>query len=191
MGRQVWKAGNMLYPVPAVMVSCAREGEKPNIITIAWTGTVCSDPPMVSISVRPERFSHEIIRDTGEFIINLTTQKLLASADWCGVKSGRDTDKFAARHLTAVPGNKVHCPLIAESPVNIECRVSQIIPLGSHDLFLARVLAVDVDEQYMDENGKFCLDLCDLTVYSHGVYRAHGKELGTFGFSVRKRSKRG
>lgn len=191
MGRQVWKAGNMLYPVPAVMVSCAREGEKTNIITIAWTGTVCSDPPMVSISVRPERFSHEIIRDTGEFIINLTTQKLLASADWCGVKSGRDTDKFAARHLTAVPGNKVHCPLIAESPVNIECRVSQIIPLGSHDLFLARVLAVDVDEQYMDENGKFCLDLCDLTVYSHGVYRALGKELGTFGFSVRKRSKRG
>ena len=141
MGKQVWRSGNMLYPLPAVMVSCARPGEKPNIITVAWTGTVCSSPAMVSISVRPERYSYGILRDTGEFVINLTTEKLIRAADWCGVRSGRDEDKFAAMHLTPAPASKVSAPLIAESPVNIECRVSQVIELGSHHMFLAEVEA--------------------------------------------------
>ena len=181
----------MLYPVPAVMVTVQDAEGKSNIITIAWTGTVCTNPPMLYISVRPERYSYHMLEETGEFVVNMTTKKLAKAADYCGVRSGRDVDKWKETGLTPEKAQAVSVPLIAESPVNIECRVSQIIPLGSHDLFLARVLAVDVDEQYMDENGKFCLDLCDLTVYSHGVYRALGKELGTFGFSVRKRSKRG
>ncbi len=188
MGKQVWKSGNMLYPLPAVMVSCGRQEEKPNIITVAWTGTVCSSPAMVSISVRPERYSWAILEETGEFVINLTTKDLVRAADWCGVRSGRDTDKFSEMHLTAAAASAVACPLIAESPVNIECRVTQRIPLGSHDLFLARVLAVDVDEALLDEKGKLDLSKAGLVVYSHGEYYGLGKLLGSFGCSVRKRT---
>ena len=169
-----------------VLVSCARPGEKPNIITVAWAGTVCSSPAMVSISVRPERWSHAIIEETGEFVINLVTQKLIRSCDWCGVKSGRDVDKFEARHLTAQPAKQLrYAPLIEESPVNIECRVTQKIPLGSHDMFLAEVVSVDVDPTYMDEKKRFDLNAAGLAAYSHGEYYALGKKLGTFGYSVR------
>ena len=187
MGKQNFKPGNMLAPVPAVMVSCARQGEKPNIITIGWTGTVCSDPPMVSISVRPERYSYAIIRETGEFVINLTTEKLARAADFCGVRSGREIDKFMEMHLTPQKSETVKAPGIAESPVNIECRVTERIPLGSHDLFLAKVTGVLVDENLIDDSGKFCLNDADLIAYSHGEYFALGKSLGRFGFSVRKK----
>ncbi len=188
MGKQVWKPGNMLYPLPAVMVSCGREGEKPNIITIAWAGTVCSDPAMVSISVRPSRYSYQIIRETGEFVINLVTRELTFAMDHCGVRSGRDTDKFREMKLTAQPANKVKAPLIAESPVNIECRVQQVLELGSHHMFLASVEAVDVDEAYLDSAGKLHLNDADLTAYSHGTYYSLGEALGTFGYSVRRKA---
>ena len=180
----------MLYPLPAVMVSCGREGEKPNIITVAWAGTICSDPAMVSISVRPNRYSYDIIRETGEFVINLTTRRLARAADWCGVRSGRDFDKFCEMGLTAVPSEKVAAPLIAESPVNIECRVRQVLPLGTHDMFLAEVVGVQADEAYIDlATGRFCLERADPIVYSHGEYFALGEALGHFGWSVRKKKK--
>lgn len=177
----------MLYPLPAVMVSCGRPGEKPNIITVAWTGTVCSSPAMVSISVRPERYSYGIIRETGEFVINLTTEKLVRAADYCGVRSGRDVDKFAQMHLT--PGKCAHvaAPLIAESPVALECRVKEVLELGSHHMFVAEVLGVSVDESYLDEKGKFELNQAGLAVYSHGEYFSLGRRLGKFGYSVRKK----
>ena len=187
MSRQNWKPGNMLYPLPAVMVSCQRPGEKPNIITLAWTGTICSSPAMVSISVRPERYSYEIIRETGEFVINLTTEKLVRATDWCGVRSGRDFDKFQEMGLT--PGRSVHvaAPLIEESPVNLECRTKQVLELGSHHMFVAEVVGVDVDERYLDENGKFRLNEAGPMVYSHGEYFGLGEKLGSFGYSVRKK----
>ena len=188
MGKQLWKPGNMLYPVPAVMVSCGREGEKPNIITVAWAGTICSDPAMVSISVRKERYSHDIIKETGEFVINLVNKRLVRATDYCGVKSGRDVDKFSACGLHSAPGSVLtDCPILEESPVNLECRVTQVIPLGSHDLFLAEVVACDVDESLLDESGKLCLEKAKLIVYSHGDYLALGRKLGTFGYSVRKK----
>ncbi len=190
-GKQQWKPGNMLYPLPAVMVSCAREGEKPNIITVAWVGTICSDPAMVSISVRPERYSYGIIRETGEFVINLTTEKLAYAADFCGVKSGRDTDKFSLLHLTPEKAGKLsHAPVIKESPVNIECRVTEIRELGSHHMFLAEVLAVDADEAYLNPNGKFELNRTGLLAYSHGSYFTLGEQCGSFGYSVKKKRKR-
>ena len=189
MGRQLWKPGNMLYPVPAVMVTCKREGGQPNIITIAWAGTVCSSPAMVSISVRPERYSYDIIKASGEFVINLVTEKLTFATDYCGVKSGRDIDKFKATGLHTCPGLTVATPGIAESPVNIECKVKEVIPLGSHHMFLAEVTGVQVDEAYMNENGKFELNQLGLVAYSHGEYLSLGKQLGTFGYSVRKKSK--
>lgn len=185
--RQVWKPGNMLYPLPAVMVSCALAGERPNIITVAWTGTVCSSPAMVSISVRPERHSYHIIRESGEFVINLTTEELVRAADYCGVRSGRDVDKFEEMRLTPLKASQVAAPLIGESPVNIECRVEQVLGLGSHHMFLASVLAVDVDESWMNEKGKLELNKAGLAVYSHGEYFALGKRLGTFGYSVKRR----
>ena len=188
--KQTWRAGNMLYPVPAVMVSCARKGEKPNIITVAWAGTVCSDPAMVSISVRKERYSHDIIKETGEFVINLTTRKLARATDYCGVKSGRDVDKFADMHLTAVPSVKIEAPAIAESPVNIECKVREIKPLGSHSMILADVVGVTIDDTLLDEKGKFELNQSGLVTYSHGEYFLLGKKLGTFGYSVKKEKKR-
>lgn len=184
--KQYWRGGNMLYPVPAVMVSVQRPEEKPNIITVAWAGTVCTNPAMVSISVRKERYSYDILRETGEFVINLVTKDLVRAADYCGVRSGRDVDKFQEMKLTALPSKYIQAPGISESPVNLECRVKQVIPLGSHDLFLAEVLGVTVDEDYMDETGKFCLNESGLTAYSHGEYFELGKKLGSFGYSVKK-----
>lgn len=187
MSRQSWRAGNMLYPLPAVMVSCARPGEKPNIITVAWAGTTSSSPAMVSISVRPDRYSYDIIKETGEFVINLTTECLARATDYCGVRSGRDVDKFKEMNLT--PGQSVHvaAPFIEESPVNIECRTKQILELGSHHMFVAEVLGVNVDEQYLDKNGKFQLNEAGLMVYSHGEYFGLGKKLGKFGYSVQRK----
>ena len=191
MSKEYWKPGNMLYPVPAVMVSCGRKGEKPNIITVAWAGTVCSDPPMVSISVRKERYSYEIIRETGELVINLVNRELVRAADYCGVKSGRDTDKFKEMGLTAQPSRYVGAPGIGESPVNLECRVTNRLELGSHDMFLARVEGVAIDGKYMDEKGKFHLNDSGLVSYSHGEYFELGKKLGSFGWSVRKKERGG
>ena len=187
MSRQFWKPGNMLYPLPAVMVSCQRPGEKPNIITLAWVGTVNSDPPMVSISVRPERYSYDIIHETGEFVINLTTEELAKATDYCGVRSGRDVDKYKEMGLTPCESKEVRVPGIHESPVCMECCVKQEIPLGSHTMFLAEVLAVSVDEKYMNETGKFSLDQTGLIAYSHGEYLSLGDKIGTFGYSVRKK----
>lgn len=186
MSKQFWKPGNMLYPVPAVMVSCQREGEKPNIITVAWAGTVCTSPAMVSISVRPERYSYEIIRETKEFVINLVTKELVYATDYCGVKSGKDTDKFTKAKLSTCKMEHVKAPGINESPVCIECKVENEIKLGSHSMFLAKVVGVAVDEKYMDENGKFNLNRAGLVAYSHGEYMALGKTLGKFGYSVKK-----
>lgn len=187
MGKQEWKPGNMLYPLPAVMVSVAdREGNS-NIITVAWAGTVCSDPPMVSISVRPERHSYHMLEETGEFVINLTTRELTFATDYCGVRSGRDLDKWKEMQLTPVPGRKVKAPLIKESPVNLECRVTQTLPLGTHTMFLAEVVSVSVDEAYLDEKNRFHLEWADPMVYSHGVYYELGKALGKFGYSVAKK----
>lgn len=176
----------MLYPVPAVMVSCKRPGERPNIITVAWAGTVCSDPAMLSISVRKERYSHKILEETGEFAVNLVDKDLTFAADYCGVRSGRDVDKFQEMKLTEYPSKHITAPGIAESPLILECRVKQQIPLGTHDMFLAEVLGVSVDERYMDKKGTFHLNDAKLTAYSHGTYFELGKALGTFGFSVRK-----
>ena len=187
--KQTWKAGNMLYPVPAVMVSCKRTDEKPNIITVAWAGTICSDPAMISISVRKERYSYDIIKETGEFVINLTTRELAKATDYCGVKSGRDVDKFKQMHLTPAASVKISAPAIAESPINIECRVKQVIELGSHDMFLAEVMAVNVDESLLDEKGTLHLSDADLLAYSHGRYYGLGDGIGKFGYSVQKPSK--
>lgn len=188
--KQVFKPGNMLYPLPAVMVSCMRQGEKPNIITVAWAGTVCSSPAMVSISVRKERHSHAIIKETGEFVINLVTKDLVRATDFCGVRSGREVDKFRAMNLTPEPSRAVSPPSIGESPVNIECRVKEVIPLGSHDLFLAEVVSVSADDKYMDSTGKFHLNSTGLAAYSHGEYFELGKKLGSFGFSVKKKKRK-
>ena len=176
----------MLYPLPAVMVSCHRPGEKPNIVTIAWAGTICSTPPMVSISVRPERHSYDIIKETGEFVINLTTKELAYATDYCGVKSGRDIDKFKECNLTPEPSKEIQAPGIAESPVNIECKVTEIKKLGSHDMFLAEVVSVSIDDRYIDETGKFDLESTGLMAYSHGKYMELGNLIGTFGYSVKK-----
>ncbi len=188
MGKETWKPGNMLYPLPAVMVSAADKKGNANIITVAWTGTVCTNPAMLYISVRPERFSYAMIKETGEFVVNLTTEKLAYAADWCGVKSGRDVDKWKEMGLTPQKTDKLEfAPLIKESPVNIECRVCEVRELGSHHMFLAEVLAVHVDSEYMTETGKFELNKSGLIVYSHGTYLSLGEELGTFGYSVRKK----
>ena len=188
MSKQIWKPGNMLYPLPVVMISVADKEGKQNIITIAWTGTICSDPPMVSISVRPERYSYHMIKETGEFVINLTTKELAFATDYCGVKSGRDVDKFAAMQLTPVRGEKVKAPLIAESPVNLECKVTEVKHLGTHDMFMAEVVCVHADEKYMDEQNRFHLEMADPIVYSHGTYMTTGEKIGTFGYSVRKKN---
>lgn len=188
--KEYWKAGNMLYPVPAVMVSCGREGKTPNIITIAWAGTICSDPAMVSISVRKERYSHNIIKDTGEFVINLVNKRLVRSTDYCGVMSGRDVDKFKETRLTPQESRYVKAPGIKESPVNIECKVVDVKELGSHDMFIAKVLGVTIDNQYMDDRGKFNLNASGLVSYSHGEYFELGKKLGSFGYSVKKQIKK-
>lgn len=188
MARQYWRPSNMLYPVPAVMVSCADEEGRSNIMTAAWTGTICSDPVMVSVSIRPERYSHDVIARTGEFVINLTTEDLTYAADFCGVRSGRDVDKFEHLHLTKVPSRCVKAPSIGESPVCLECVVTAVEKLGTHDLFIARVVQVSVDERYLDKKGRLALEDAGLVAYVHGVYLSLGKKLGTFGYSVRKKN---
>lgn len=188
MAKQVWRGGNMLYPVPAVMVSCANAAGEKDIVTVAWAGTVCTNPPMLSISLRPERHSYHIIRESGEFVVNLVTACLQRACDWCGVRSGRDYDKWAEQRLTPAPAAKLElAPAIEESPVNIECRVRDVMELGSHHLFLADVVAVQVDEALLNANGKLDLARAGLTTYSHGEYFELGRRLGTFGYSVRKR----
>ena len=187
-GRQVWRPGNMLYPLPAVMVSAADKAGNANILTVAWTGTVCSDPAMLYISVRPERYTYHMIRETGEFVVNLTTERLAYATDWCGVRSGRDVDKWKEMALTKGAADQLaYAPVILESPVNIECRVTEVKELGSHHMFLAEVAAVQVDERYMKKGGKFELNSTGLLAYSHGEYLGLGKELGKFGWSVKKR----
>ena len=190
MAKQIWKPGNMLYPLPAVMVSVADKEGNPNIITVAWAGTVCTNPPMVSISVRPERYSYHMIDETGEFVINLTTEKLAYATDYCGVRSGKDVDKFKELHLIPEKAECVSAPLIAESPVNIECKVVKKETPGSHHIFLAEVKAVHVDDAYMDQKGRFALEKTDPIVYVHGQYYSLGKLLGTFGYSVKKPTKK-
>lgn len=187
MEKELWKPGNMLYPLPVVMVSVTDGEGHDNIITVAWTGTVCSDPPMLSISVRPERYSYAMLKKTGEFVVNLVTKELVYATDFCGVKSGREMDKFREMKLTRLPASKVLSPMIGESPVNLECQVSQVIPLGTHDMFLARIVAVHADKRYMDEKGKFHLEQAQPVVYSHGEYLLTGEKLGSFGYSVRKK----
>ena len=177
----------MLYPLPAVMVSCQGTEGKPNIITVAWAGTICSDPPMLSISVKKERFSHHLLMEGKEFVVNLTNKALVRATDFCGVTSGRDLDKFKETGLTPMPSKVVKVPSILESPVNIECQVTQVLELGSHDMFLAKVVHVSVDEALMDERDTLRLKNADLISYSHGRYFLLGKELGTFGYSIRKK----
>ena len=188
MAKQTWKPGNMIYPLPAVMVSCGDKEGKSNIITIAWTGTICTNPPMLYISVRPERYSYQMIKESGEFVVNLTTESLVKETDYCGVKSGRDVDKFKETKLTRGKANELtYAPIIEECPVNIECKVERIDELGSHHMFIARVVSVQVDDKYMNETGKFCLNETGLMAYSHGEYRSMGEPLGTFGYSIRKK----
>lgn len=186
MAKQNWKAGNMLNPVPVVMVSVADLEGNANIITIAWAGTICTNPPMVSISVRPERYSYHMIEETGEFVINLTTESLTRACDYCGVVSGRDVNKFEKLGLTKTALPHVKAPGIADSPVNIECRVVDKKELGTHTMFIAEVLGVTVEDSYMDESGRFRLNEAGLVMYSHGEYYGLGEYLGKFGYSVRK-----
>lgn len=190
MSKQLWKPGNMLYPLPAVMVSVGNKQGETNIITVAWTGTICTNPAMVYISVRPERYSYQMIKESGEFVINLTTEKLVKATDYCGVKSGRDVDKWKEMNLHQVKAETLeYSPLILESPVNIECKVVEIKELGSHHMFLANVTAVHADEAYLNEQNKFELNNTGLLAYSHGEYLGLGKKLGTFGYSIRKKAK--
>lgn len=189
--KQSWKPGTMIYPLPAVLVSVGEREEEYNLFTVAWTGTVCTNPPMCYISVRPERHSYEILKRTGEFVINLTTARLARATDWCGVRSGRDYDKFKEMRLTPVAAAVVKAPVVEESPVAIECKVRQVIPLGSHDMFLADVVNVLVDEEYIDaESGKLDLQRAELITYSHGEYFRLGDVIDHFGWSVRKKDKK-
>lgn len=190
MGEISFKPGNMLYPLPVVMVSVADLNGNTDIVTVAWAGTVCTNPPMASISVRPERFSHRMIVESGEFIINLTTRDLVFATDYCGVKSGRDVDKWKEMKLTPVKGKVVNAPYIKESPVHIECKVKKVEHLGSHDMFIADVVAVTVDDQYMDEKNTFHLVNANPIVYSHGEYYSMGEKLGKFGYSIQKQTKK-
>ena len=187
MSKINFKPGNMIYPLPAVMVSCGDIDGESNILTVAWTGTICTNPPMAYISVRPERHSYQMIKEAGEFVINLTTESLIRATDYCGVKSGRDVDKWQECHLTKEKADTVKCPLIEESPVNIECKVKEIKELGSHHMFIADVTSVHVDEKYMDEKNSFHLNDSGLIAYSHGTYFSLGRKLGTFGYSIRKK----
>lgn len=185
--KKSWKPGNVLCPAPPVLVSCGgTQGWKPNLITIAWAGNVCSDPPMLSISVRPERYSHEIILTTREFVVNVPSLRQARAVDWCGVVSGRDEDKFAAAGLTPSAALKVGPPIVLECPLNIECRVRQSMELGSHTMFVAEVVAVQVSADLMDGKGRLRLEKCGLLAFAHGQYFALGRRIGGFGFSVRK-----
>lgn len=186
MARQTWKPGTLVYPVPAVLVTC-KDGERENVLTVAWTGTICSDPAMTYISVRKERYSYDIIKKSGVFCINLTTEDLAYATDYCGVRSGRNENKFEKMNLETEMATEVDVPIIKKSPLVIECKVEEIKELGSHDMFIAKVVAVDVDEKYIDENGKFDMETCKLMAYSHGHYYKLGEKIGKFGFSVQKK----
>lgn len=188
MSKVQWKGGTFIYPIPAVMVSCGTM-EKSNIITVAWIGILNTNPAMCYISVRPERYSHDIIKENGEFAINLTTRQLAYATDWCGVKSGRDVDKFKEMKLTKEKANIISVPLIKESPVSVECKVKEIVPLGSHDMFVAEIVAIDADEKYIDEKGAFDISKCDLIAYANGGYYPLESKIGKFGYSVQKKSK--
>ena len=190
MGKVIWKPGTMIYPLPAVMVSCGSKPEEYNIITISWTGTICTDPPMCYISVRPGRHSYNLIRESGEYVINLTTKELAFATDWCGVKSGKDFNKWKEMGLTPAPATKVRAPLIKESPVNIECIVKEIKELGTHHMFISEVVAVNADDKYIDEKtGLFRLNDASPICYSHGKYYETGPYVGKFGYSVEKKKK--
>lgn len=185
MGRNIWKAGTFEYPLPAVMVTCG-DMQNSNIITVAWTGILNTNPAMVYISVRPTRYSYKLIKENNEFVINLTNKKLTYATDWCGVRTGAQYDKFKEMNLHKEKAQFVRCPLIKESPVAIECKVKDIVPLGSHDMFVAEVLSIDADEKYIDENGAFDISKCELIAYANGGYYPLGKKVGKFGFSVQK-----
>lgn len=189
MSKVTWKPGTFLYPLPAVMVSCG-DMKKSNIITVAWTGILNTDPAMVYISVRPSRHSYNMIKESGEFVINLTTKDLAYATDWCGVKTGEKVDKFKEMKLTKEKAKFVKCPMIKESPVSVECKVKEIRELGTHHMFVAEVLAINADEKYIDEKGAFDISKCDLIAYSNGNYYSLGKKIGKFGFSVQKNKKR-
>ncbi len=181
-----WKSGNFVYPVPAVLVSCG-SNEHANLITVAWTGTLNTNPAMAYISIKPERYSYNIIKETGEFVINLTNEDLCYATDWCGVKSGAKVDKFKELHLHKENAKYVKCPLLKESPVSIECKVKEIIPLGSHHMFVGEVLCIDADNKYINEKGAFDINKCNLISYANGNYYKLGKKIGKFGYSVRKK----
>jgi len=187
MAKTYWKPGTIIYPLPAVMVSCGENPEEYNIITIAWTGTINSDPPMCYISVRPGRHSYDIIKRTGEYVINLTTEKLAKATDWCGCRSGRKYDKWKEMNLTPAPAKIVKAPIIQESPVNIECRVKDIVELGSHHMFISEVLSVSVDDEFLNEQNAFSFSKANPLVYSHGHYFGMGEKIGKFGWSVEKK----
>ena len=187
--RVSWPGATLLAPTSLVLVSCGPK-ERPNLITVAWTGIISSKPPRLSISIRPERYSHGLIQSSGEFTVNLVSKSMVRATDYCGVKSGRDTDKFAEAGLTPVPGLQVSCPSVAESPLSLECKVFQVIPLGSHDLFLADIVGITVAPEYLNKAGKLQLDRADLVAYAHGNYHTLGPVVGTFGYSVKKRKSR-
>lgn len=188
MEKVSWKSGTFIYPLPAVMVSCG-DMEKSNIITVAWTGILNTNPATVYISVRPERYSYNLIKESGEFVINLTTEDLVYATDWCGVKTGAKVDKFKEMKLTKQKANFVKCPMIAESPVSVECKVREIKELGSHHMFIADVLTINAAKDYIDEKGAFDISKCNLISYSNGNYYSSGEKLGKFGFSVEKKKK--
>ncbi len=186
MAKVTWKPGTLMAPVPPALISCAYGG-KDNLITIAWTGIINSEPAKTYISVRPSRYSYDLIKNSGEFVINMPSSHIVRSIDFCGVKSGKDIDKFAACRLTREAASIVSCPMVAESPVSIECKVTEIVPLGTHDMFIADILAVHIDERYIDEKGKFHPEKCAFAAYAHGQYFALGKKIGSFGYSVKKK----
>ena len=186
MSKLKWKPGTMLYPVPPVMVSCG-DMDNSNIITVAWTGIICTDPAMTYVSIRKERHSYDIIKSKGEFVINLASSDLARTVDFCGVKSGKNIDKFKECNLTKEKATEIDVPMIKECPISIECKVREIKELGTHDMFMAEILAVNVDEKYLDETGRFDMEACNLLAYSHGQYYSLGERLGKFGFSVEKK----
>lgn len=186
MAKQVWKPSTLLAPLPAALVSCGTL-ENPNVLTVAWTGIINSSPAMTYVSIRPERFSHHLIAESGEFVINVTTDELVRAADFCGVRSGKDTDKFAEMKLTALPASNVSAPIIAQSPISLECKVVEVKELGSHDMFIAEIVAIDVDDKYIEADGKLNLKKAGVMFYSHGEYFAQGKKIGQMGYSVKKK----
>ncbi|RLD47064.1 MAG: flavin reductase family protein [Bacteroidetes bacterium] len=190
MSKVEWKSGTLVYPLPAALISCGSQADIQNLITISWTGTINTNPPMLYISIRPERHSYDIIKSDMEFVLNLTTKDMAFATDWCGVKSGKDVNKFKEMNLHPIPASIVKCPMVKESPINIECKVKQIIPLGSHDMFIAEVVKIHADEEFIDEEtGTFDMQKAKLIAYSHGFYYELGDKIGKFGFSVKKKKR--